>query len=167
MNRIFSTSIHRKDMRKGFDLLAAFCNAIQHITGPGKPSVVYELGITEMWLPVWQQGGVSWFVADYKQFRQPAIGIDKHGMNAVCRALNCRQPDLLRLLHNLSMVAMVPPTPPDTAWNRFRQPFTGNLRLTNGDGTFALLSEEYVEHGFILEKRRADGLFRRRGHGKE
>jgi hypothetical protein len=148
-----SKTTHRKDITtEDFKLLAQFSAALHNVRTPWCDTVVCQLGVVLMLLPVWHRTGDGWVLAAYKEYEREAIGIAKPDMRIVCNYLNISQPTLLNMLYRLSMLGVVPGT---SVFDkpRFRMPFTGRF-----EGTKPFVSS--TSQGFIIEKRRSSGLFR-------
>ena len=155
-------SRHRSDITSSdLLLLARFASALNKVF-IFMFSPVYELGTVDMVLPLWYLAGGEWKVSSYRVFTQEAIGLSRNGMIQLCRDyMKVPLIEVLELLHKLSMIAVVPGTSADDK-PQFRQPFSG-IRWDLLDD---LDSEHMIDHipaGFIIEKRRSCGGFRKRG----
>jgi hypothetical protein len=155
-----SKTIHRKDIGMAdFTLLAQFSGALRKVRTPFGDPVVCQLGTIIMMLPVWYRTGEGWVLAGYKEFNREAIGIAKADMRSVCNYLNVREPRLIDTLYRLSMLGVVPGATPH-AKPRFRMPFAGTYL---SDPPFISSANE----GFIIEKRRVEGLFGEKSREKD
>jgi len=156
---------HRTDISfADLTVLAQFILALDRVF-INSDSPVYDLGETEMLLPLWIEGENGWELTAYKVFRQQALGISRNGMIHTCKDyLQIPMRDVLDVLYRLSMLAVVPGTrvgekPP------FRLSFDGSSRSDAnifGPG----YRTKFVKEGFIIEKRRIVYGFRK-GEGDE
>lgn len=147
------STLHRRDI-DFLDLqrLARFCRALQ-ILKDESGHLPWILGTVEMWLPLWYSAGKDWKFSKFRPFHREAFGIPTASMRRICRYLGIRESELIHLLFRLSMLAVTPknPTSEDCL---YRMPFTGvpidRVALTLPEGN----------HGFVIERRRAEGHFR-------
>lgn len=150
---------HRKDLTQAdFQMLASFCHALE-VVFINTYSPVYELSVLNLKFPTWfVSGGGVWKLAGYREYQEPAIGISKNHMEQVCSGyLGLSMNDVLNTLYKFSILAVTPDTQATDTKPHFRQPFTGIRREYYG----MIDEREHIKHGFILEKRRAIGGFRK------
>lgn len=150
---------HRRDLTLAdFQMLASFCRALE-VVFINTYSPVYELGVLNLKFPIWYaSGGGVWMLAGYREYQEPAIGISKNHLEQVCSGyLGLNMSNVLNLLYKFSMIAVTPDTQATDHKPRFRQPFTGIRREYYG----YIDDQENIKHGFIIEKRRAVGGFRK------
>jgi hypothetical protein len=141
---------HRKDLSfADFSLLARFCHALNEACGKS-PGAIIELGVYTLRLPVWYLAAGLWQLVGYKEFTEEAIGIGRNTMEQVCKGT---MREMLPLLYQFSMLSVTADTQVGDLKPRFRQQFSGRRWHSN--------EVKFVKAGFILEKRRALGGFRK------
>ena len=151
-----STS-HRKDMTSNdFLLLANFSRLFLKI---GKDGVRVDFGLIcllgeiSMLLPVWCQSGGAWRFDIFKSFNRDAVGIETKALRNMCRYLGISEAKLITTLFRYSMLAVVPRQKNYKPF-MYRMPFTGEIKGCEG------YAPPGVGFGFIIERRRLEGLFR-------
>lgn len=141
---------HRKDLSfADFSLLARFCHSLNEACSKS-PCAVYDLGEYTLHLPVWYQAAGIWQLSAYKEFTEEAIGISRNTMEQVCKGT---MREMLPLLYLFSMLSVTADTQVGDLKPLFRQQFSGKRWNSN--------QMEFIKAGFILEKRRALGGFRK------
>lgn len=147
------STLHRRDIDSSdLQLLAKFCRALQVLTDQNG-HLPWVLGTMEMWLPLWFSTGKDWRFSQFRPFERQAFGLPTASMRRICSYLRIRESELIHLLFRLSMLAVTPKhtTSEDCL---YRMPFTGVPIERNG------LAPPTVNHGFVIERRRAEGNFR-------
>ena len=147
-------TVHRKDMTsQDFNLLARFCFAITSRHGFWG-QLPFELGIVPMRVPVWARDGGLWKLASFKNVNQEALGIATCDFRRTCNYLQVKESSMVKTLFKFSILGVVPDQRPYQKL-KFRQPFTG-VEID------AIVLDDRIDgEGFILERRRAEGNFRK------
>jgi hypothetical protein len=121
--------------------------------------IFWDLGEVEMTLPVWYMAGDGWTLSGYKVFSKAAIGLETYEFRRVCKYLRVREHELINLLFRLSMLSVVQGQQISEK-RQLRQQFKGRRK-----GEFADNSPLGTAFGFVIERRRSEGKFRRRVQG--
>lgn len=149
-----ATTLHRDDIdHKDFKLLAQFCHALKTLEDCNGLALYWELGTTELALPVWYQSGTGWQLSRYKMFSKDAIGIETQEFRRICRYLKVKEAHLVDVLFRFSILAVAPGQKLSDP-RKYRQSFAGRRKGAWFD------DEATTGFGFVLEQRRAEGDFR-------
>lgn len=148
------STLHRRDISSSdLTCLAKFIHALLVITGPnGK--LPWELGNVTMVLPVWYQCASGWQLSNYKEFEQEALGIMVPDFRRVCRHIRVSEHQMISSLYRLSMISMVKGQSL-SEHPKFKQSFYGFPISLGG-------VESSTEFGYVVERRRLEGNFRKR-----
>lgn len=147
------STVHRRDItNEDFVKLAKFSRALETLNGSGK-WFSWDLGEVVMRLPVWYQTSTGWQLANYKNFKRDAIGMLVPDFRHICRYIRVSEFSMIDTLYRMSMISMVPGQSYSGA-RKFKLSFP-NLPV----GLWRL--EPTAVHGYVIERRRAEGNFRK------
>ena len=151
---------HRKDMTQmDFYWLARFCHALT-VVAINNQSPFLVLGIRTSLFPTWFIAAGVWKLAGYKEYSEPAIGISRNHMQTVCDFIGIDMKAMLELLYRFSMLAVIPGSNHTDPKPLVRMPFNG-IPPEYFDFDIAKEMTVHVKGGFVIEKRRAMGEFRK------
>ena len=153
------SSMHRKDITSDdFRLLAQFCIALKKLSShqqePG--ACFYELGLHDLYLPIWHKFATTWTIKCYKKYRIEAIGVETVDFRNIARYVGVKESRLVDVLFRLSMLGIVPESHIGRIRPKFRMLFEGTRLLSDGTPRCYVFGHE----GFVIEKRRAMGGFK-------
>lgn len=149
-----SNTIHRRDFTvHDFRLLSHFTRALMTLQGDyGRIPLI--LGNVPMCLPLWTLTSTGWALSRYKIFLQEGFGVETRQFRRVCRYIRVDEPLMITTLFRFSILGIVPQESIRDQ-PRFRMALRGQPMAPEPQ------REDFVRfEGFLLERRRAEGLFR-------
>lgn len=147
------STLHRRDISGAdFRCLAKFVAALLVLDGDnGK--LPWVLGEVTMLLPVWYLAGSGWRLANYREFRQEALGLSVCDFRRVCRYIRVPEAQMIDILFRLSMICVV-------KGQRLSERPKYKMSFRGVPFSMGWHVEESVIFGFVIERRRLEGNFR-------
>jgi len=150
------STLHRRDITGGdFTRLAKFNNAFLVLDGLNG-LLPWLLSEATMLLPVWYLSGTGWQLANYKVFRQEALGFANADFRRICRYIRVPESQMIDTLFRMSMISVVKGQRLSER-PKYKMPFQG---VPYSIGWHV---EESDIFGYVIERRRLEGNFKQKG----
>lgn len=149
--------LHRPDITySDARKLANFCYALNKLTDRDGKQFMWDIDSYDMCVPLWVIGSDKKLsISGFKIITTKAYGLERAAFMRICKYLKLYEHELVALLVKFSMLSVVPVDEHGLRL-QYRQWFYGRPH----DEFWHPLPEH--RHGYVIERRRADGDFRRK-----